>query len=394
MQAKDSTTTLVRALALAAVLAIAFTGSALAKDKKKKEAPAPAPSEPIVDTSKLVWPQPPDIARIKYAASLRGETPQADVQPKKKKSSWMDRLAGIETNDETKIKPVHVLAKPYGVGVDSQGKIYIADSYVSAVFIFDVASDKLEFIRNGKEARFKEILGIALDDNDRLFVSDAGLHQVSVFDKTHKLETVFGADQLGRPGGIAIDRENRFVYVVDSEKQQVAVFDADSYKFLRNLGGPPKQEADDSPGTFTVPTNVTVDAEGNVYVADTLNNRIQIFDADGNFISMFGKAGDAPGAFARPKGIAVDADGHIWVADAMQGRIQVFDKEGHLLAYFGEPGKYPGQFGLPTGLCIDKQNRVVVTEQLKGRAQIFHYIPNAEADKIAGTKQPGTEGAK
>jgi hypothetical protein len=107
------------------------------------------------------------------------------------------------------------------------------------------------------------------------------------------------------------------------------VFDADTLKFLRAVGGPAKEEADDSPATFAKPTNVAVDGDGNLYVADTLNSRIQMFDADGNFISMFGKAGDGPGFFARPKGIAVDADGHIWVADALQNRVQIFDREGH-----------------------------------------------------------------
>ena len=61
-----------------------------------------------------------------------------------------------------------------------------------------------------------------------------------------------------------------------------------------------------------------------VYVTDTWNNRIEIFDADGKFIRTFGKAGDGPGYFARPKGIAVDGDGHVWVADGIQERVQVF----------------------------------------------------------------------
>lgn len=370
---------LLPAVALATALAFALAGSAFAKDKKKDvEKPA---AQPLLDTSKLVWPAPPDVARIRYQSQLLGErienTPGKDK--KKKKSSWMDRLAGIEQQDALAPKPIRVLAKPYGVAVDSQGRIYVADSYVGAVFIFDEKTGAVEFIRNGGEAKFKDIIGVAIDDADRLFVTDAGLHQVSVFGKDHKLETVFGAPELGRPSGIAIDNENRFVYVADVQRERIAVFDADTYKFLRAVGGPAKEEADDSPETFAKPTNVAVDSDGNLYVSDTLNNRVQIFDPDGGFISMFGKAGDGPGFFARPKGIAIDSDGHVWVADALQHRIQIFDREGHLLAFFGEPGKYPGQFGLPSGLCIDKQNRVVVAEQLKGRIQVFRYITDAEA---------------
>ena len=369
---------------LAVLLGLVLVPGAAAKKDKKKEQAAQqqAPKQPTIDTSKLVWPQPPDVGRIRWLNELRGE--QAPPEPpqankKKKKQGWMDRLAGVQQQDVTQATLVHYLAKPYGVAFDSRGRVYVADTYVAAVFIFDLESKKVDFIRNGLYAKFKDIVGLTLDDNDRLFVTDAALHQVSVFDANHKVEAVFGADDLVRPGGVALDRENRLLYVVDTEKEQVVVYDADSFKKLRTLGGPAKSEGDDDPGVFAKPTNITVDGDGNVYVTDTINNRIQIFDADGNFISMFGRSGDGPGYFARPKGIAIDGDGHIWVADAMQGRIQIFDKEGHLLAYFGTPGTLTGQLGLPTGLAIDKLNRVVVSEQLKGRIQVFRYTTDSEA---------------
>jgi len=230
-----------------------------------------------------------------------------------------------------------------------------------------------------------------------LFVSDAGMHQVSVFNPELKLESTFGTDLLKRPSGIAIDNENRFVYVVDTGAETVFVFDADNFKLLRKLGGPAKKLNDDDPETFAKPTNVAVDKDGNVYISDTLNNRIQIFDADGKFISMFGKAGDAPGTFQRPKGIAIDSDGHIWVVDASQSNVQIYDKEGHLLAFFGYGGGLPGQFGLPAGIAIDKNNRVVVSDQVRGRIQVFRYITDvenaatkAEVDKKKATEAPAS----
>ena len=125
---------------------------------------------------------------------------------------------------------------------------------------------------------------------------------------------------------------------------------------------------------------MAVDKEGNVYVTDTLNNRVEIFDADGNFISEFGKAGDGPGHFARPKGIAIDGDGHIWVADEVQSRVQVFDNEGRLLLYLGERGWYPGQFQALYGIAADNHNnRIITSEQFPGRVQVFRYVTDAEA---------------
>ncbi len=207
---------------------------------------------------------------------------------------------------------------------------------------------------------------------------------------------------LVRPGGIAIDSTNRLLYVVDTGNDVVDVFDADSFKLLRHLGKPSTKHLASEPGLFSLPTNVAVDKEGNVYVTDTLNDRVEIFDADGSFISTFGKNGDGPGYFERPKGIAVDVDGHIWVVDSAQSRVQVFNNEGRLLIYFGELGGYPGQFQEPYGIAIDnKTNRVITSEQYQGRVQMFRYVTDAEADKLRqereaaqGTSNSSSEAAK
>ena len=186
---------------------------------------------------------------------------------------------------------------------------------------------------------------------------------------------------LVSPAGIAIDTSNRFVYVVDTQADQVVVFDADKYTLLRRIGTGGKKHSLTSPGDFSLPTHVAVDKEGNVYVTDTLNNRVEIFDADGNFISEFGKSGDGPGHFARPKGIAIDCDGHIWVTDEIQSRVQVFDKEGRLLLYMGEQGWYPGQFQGLYGIAADNyNNRIITSEQFPGRVQVFRYVTDAEAE--------------
>jgi DNA-binding beta-propeller fold protein YncE len=160
---------------------------------------------------------------------------------------------------------------------------------------------------------------------------------------------------------------------------------------VRNLGTPGRKHNSIEPGTFSLPTAVAVDSEGDVYVTDTFNARVEIFDADGNFISMFGKFNDAPGGFERPKGIAVDCDGHIWVVDAAQDRVKVFDREGRLLIYFGEHGEYPGKFMGAYGITIDKQNRVFVSETFPGRVQMFRYVTDAEAEAEKKLREGATQ---
>src|SRR5208283_4431430 len=145
-----------------------------------------------------------------------------------------------------------------------------------------------------------------IDDTDRLFVSDDQHHNVIVINPQHQQEAAFGAGGLVRPGGMAIDEENRFLYVVDTQNDVVDVFDADSFKLLRKIGTPGKNHTLTTPGNFSLPIGVAVDKDSNVYVTDTFNNRVEIFDADGDLLSTFGKNGDGPRDFERPKGIAVD----------------------------------------------------------------------------------------
>jgi DNA-binding beta-propeller fold protein YncE len=325
-----------------------------------------------------VWPNPPAIARVRYLDYFCAQKPP-DLQ-QKKKAGWMDRLAGVAVGQTVAgDRRLFQLVTPYGMAVDSKNRLYVADSKVHAVFIFNTETKDLELIKNGVQARFGLITGLVLDDGDRLFLSDSEMRRVLVFDAQHKVESSI-SEGMARPGGLAIDNENRFLYVADPELDQVLVYDADApYRFLRKIGTGGKAHTLTTPGDFAMPTNVAVDKEGNLFVSDTFNDRVEVFDADGNFVRAFGKAGDGPGYFARPKGIAVDGDGHVWVADGVQDRVQVFTPEGQLLIWIGGHGGLPGQFNALAGLAIDKNNRVFTSEQFAGRVQMFRYVTDEEA---------------
>ena len=364
----------------ALAIVLGGTVSLQAKDKKKQAPAAPQQKNPLelLDYSKIVWPNPPAITRIKYLSYFSGE--KREVKAATQKSSWMDRLSGVAVGQASAAdKLFFQLVRPYGVGVDSKGQVYIADEKVLAVFIYNPETGKVELIKNGEHARFKLITGLTLDDADNLFVSDSALKHVLVFDKQHKAQASI-SQGMSSPAGLAVDNENRFLYVCDTDLDQVLVYDADPpYSLLRTIGKPNGKHEFTTAGDFSRPTNVAVDKEGSIYVSDTFNNRVEIFDADGTFVREFGKAGDGPGYFARPKGIAVDADGHIWVADAVQDRVQVFTTEGELLIWMGGHGLLPGQFSTLAGLVIDKNNRVLTSEQYPGRVQIFRYFTDTEA---------------
>lgn len=374
---------------LTGLLALSMGLPAAGQGKKKQAADEPEKIgdkriTEYFDISKIVWPNPPAIARIKFMELRTGQKVDPNLfsnKNKKAKQKWMDRLAGSTPKDQLDLSKLPFqLIRTYGVAVDSKGTIYAGDQAVGAVFMFDTEGG-VKLIKNGSDASFGLITGLAMDDSDRLFVADSKLNRVLVLNADHRMEATVGGGVLLNPGGVAIDVENRLLYVVDTGHDVVRVYDADSLKPLRIIGTPGRNHTSDDSGTFSLPTSAAVDGDGNLYVTDTFNNRIEIFDADGTFISQFGKQGDGPGQFERPKGIAVDCDGHIWVVDAAQSRVKVFNREGQLLIYFGGEGYYPGQFMGPWGITIDKKNRVIVSETYPGRVQIFQYVNDAEFEK-------------
>ncbi|HEX8815044.1 MAG TPA: SMP-30/gluconolactonase/LRE family protein [Terriglobales bacterium] len=372
------------ALALVLATLAMFAPLTAAAGDKKKNADADKPA-PTIDYSNIVWPNPPAIARIRYQAFYAAQKLSQVETTSTQKQKWMDRLAGTAPQQESG-KVLFQLAEPYGMAVDSKGNLYVADQKVGAIFVFNTETREATLIKNKVDAHFARIIGLAMDDNDRLFVSDPGLAHVLVFDANHKATDVI-TEGLVEPTNMAIDRENRLLYVSDVKQDLVLVYDADSLKLKRKMGTTGHDHALTTPGDFAKPTGLAVNSEGDLYVCDTLNDRIEVFDADGKFITAYGKNGDGPGYFARPKGIAIDSDDHIWVADGMQDRVQVFTKEWQLCITFGGHGLLPGQFQGIVGIYADQNNRVFTSEIFPGRVQQFLYVTDEQAAKLQKEKE-------
>jgi sugar lactone lactonase YvrE len=122
-------------------------------------------------------------------------------------------------------------------------------------------------------------------------------------------------------------------------------------------------------GQFAHPAGVAIDAEGNLWVADQGNDRVQKFNEAGEYVSKFGSSGSENGQFAGPKAIAIDAEGNIWVADSGNGRLQQFDDEGKFIQAVGSPGSGNGHFSGPEDIAIDAEGNIWVADTYNYRIQ-------------------------
>ena len=131
---------------------------------------------------------------------------------------------------------------------------------------------------------------------------------------------------------------------------------------------------------------MAVGPDGSVYVADTWNHRVQKFTAEGKPVITWGQYGQpfpddtaSQSSFWGPRGIAVDPQGHVFVADTGNKRIAVFDEEGNFLTQFGTAGLDPGQFDEPVGVAVAGDGTVFVTDTWNQRVQSF--IPNEDGSQ-------------
>lgn len=263
--------------------------------------------------------------------------------------------------------PEDMISWPYKIATDSKDRVIVVDrDRYPSIHIFDFAKRKHSLIAGGPGERLQAPSGLAIDGQDQWYVTDAQLGAILVYGPNGKflrsIGTRKGERLFARPGGIAVDSASGHIYVADPMQNVVVMLDADG-NILAKLG---TRAGGSGPGEFAAPTDVVVRGQ-ELFVLDSRNNRIQVFDLAGNF-----RASIRPESMGPSLGFSVDSRSRIYL-DGPLNTVQVFQRDGRLLLRFGYAGTGHGQFQEPTGIWTDRLDRIYVADTGNRRVQSFEW---------------------
>ncbi len=254
------------------------------------------------------------------------------------------------------------LGKCSAVAVDSRGQVYLLHRGKTPLLCFDRDG---KFIRGWGDDLMNTPHGLRIDRSDNIWTTDIGHHLVLKFNTQGKLLLALGTsdkpgtglDQFNKPSDIAFGAQDE-VYISDGYVNTRVMQFNQQGKFVKTWGKP-----GDGPGEFDLPHTIKVDSKQRVLVGDRENERIQVFDGDGNVLAIWK-------GFA-PYGIDIDRDGNIFVADVVDHKILQLDDRGRLVHSWGMLGDQPGQFNAPHMLACDAEGNLFVAEVDGKRMQKF-----------------------
>lgn len=273
---------------------------------------------------------------------------------------------------------------PNAVAVDAANNLYVVDNYNQRTQKFDENLNYLATlgesgVSGADNAHFDSPVGIAIGSDGALYVTDGNNHRIQKFSAGFTYLDTIGAtgvpyltdaNHINKPGDVAVDSDgNRFV--VEYTGHRLLKLGANG-SVLATVGTAGVKGADNA--HLSWPWGVTVAADGAVYIADTGNNRVQIFDNDLNYQATLGTGacGDGVDEFCGPHKVALDASGRLYVADTWNQRVQVFDSGHKLMATLGitgETGNDNLHFYNPYGVAVDGAGHIYVADEGNKRVQ-------------------------
>jgi DNA-binding beta-propeller fold protein YncE len=245
------------------------------------------------------------------------------------------------------------------VSVNSRGDIFLFNRGKHPIICLDA---KGKYKRSWGEGEIVTSHGLRIDVGDNVWVTDIGGHRVLKYDAQGKLLLALGTgkpgdgeDQFNQPTDIAFGKRGEF-YVSDGYGNSRVLKFSPSGALSTKWGGQGKE-----PSQFNLPHSILVDNKGRVLVGDRENNRIQVFDGDGQLLEVWK-------GFA-PYGMALSSAGELFVADGRANKVLLLDGHGAIARSWGETGTAPGQFQMPHMLAVDAAGNLLVAEVTGKRVQ-------------------------
>lgn len=266
-------------------------------------------------------------------------------------------------SDFLHLPPGWNLGEVPGVALNSQGHIFVFNRGPHPLLEFDRDGN---FRRTVGDGLFTRAHGLRIDAQDNIWTTDVGSHIVLKFSPEGRVLLVLGRqDNAGeteglfnRPADVGFGPAGE-IFVADGYgNSRVVKYDRHG-KFVTAWG-----TAGSGHGQFNLVHTVAVGPDDLVYVGDRENERIQIFDLDGNFVEAWTHVG-------HPWGLDITPDGVIYMTDGYADRVLKLDLDGNVLGTLGSPGKAPGQFAYAHWIAVGPDDELYVSEILSWRVQKF-----------------------
>ena len=273
------------------------------------------------------------------------------------------------------ITPTHTLTGlncPWGVAVTDDNHVIITEF---SGHCLKVISKKGEVVKSlgGKggsgNVKFSRPRGVAITPHKFILVSDN--HKIQKISMEGNCVASFGEEgsrqqQFNIPDGLSISPTTGQVYIADCVNDRIQVLNPD-LTFSHSFGSKGSGN-----GNFNEPRDLAIDSEGSVYVADR-NNCIQKFTQDGKFVGQFGTKGSGPGQLDMPYGITIDTEGTglVYVSEYGNHRVSVFTSDGAFVTSFGKKGRNIDQFNGPVGLAFDKDGFLYISDAFNNRVVVY-----------------------
>ena len=263
--------------------------------------------------------------------------------------------------------PVRVIegVKPYYVALDEKGKLFVTEHWDYQYTELNAQGQRVLTVGSRGKPPFvdERPTGIATDGEGSIYV--ASDHKVQKFNK--RGEVVKSVKKRSScafeyPWGVRF--HNHQVYMCDSSNGRVQVFDS-SLNFVRSFG-----THGDGPGQLKKPEDIGFDAQGNIYVLDGDKHQVVVFKEDGQYLRHFGQKGQGKGGLSGPTGLCVSGD-YVYVTERWNYRVSVFCTSGEFAHYFGKTGSGRGELSVPYGIAIDQDGFVFVCDTGNNRIQVF-----------------------